>query len=313
MKNKILILLMSCNKDLYESEEQACRETFLMDAEKAGIQYYFYKGINDEHQLELVDNETHTMYLSVPDGLGGTSRKTVAALSEALKMDNWDYVLKTNVSTWLDIKKIVKAVDSWEGKEDKNIYGARYLANDASKSVPFPRGYFTILSRSLVEGIVEWAPKLMNVDEFPKTDDTLICLALLYYLQKINGIKYLEQLKEVPSVTIWSDDIQETSEWSDALSIRCKSEPVISDTSNNMRKVHELKHAKKVDRKFFRAMGPLETKYGFMPYINFQSLSKILAEKANKTEAYTNDAGVVKRTEPKNKLEEIRRKLRGEK
>ena len=311
MKNKILILLMSCNQPLYQEEEQACRETFLKDAEGAGISYYFYKGTDGELSLDL--KKSHTMLLPAPDGLGGTSKKTVLALAEALKMNDWDYVIKTNVSTWLDIPKIVKAVDKWEGRNDRNIYGARFLANDASRKVPFPRGHFTILSRSIVEGIVEWAPKLIQANGMPKTDDTLICLSTLYYLQKVLGDNYQARLMEVPSVVSWTEGIQDAPEWTDALSIRCKAEPVVSDTPENMRKVHRLKHAKNQIRTYRRPMGPVETKYGLLSYNMYEQISSLvdkLKKEAEKPSAEVK-AGVAKRTEPESKLDEIRKKLRG--
>lgn len=273
---------MSCNQPIYEEEEQACRDTFLKDADSANIPYYFYKGTDGELS---VDQKSHTMLLPVPDDLVGTSKKTVMAFLEALKMDDWDYVLKTNVSTWLDIKKIVEAVDSWEGREDRNIYGARFLANDASKKVPFPRGHFTILSRSLVEGIVKWSPKLIVAEGMPKTDDTLICLSLLYHVQKVIGDNYLDRLKEVPAVNYWSDEIQELPEFGTALSIRCKDEEEPDKTPERMRIIDKLKRGRKKKMRHFRPIKLIETKFGFQTLENYQKLilieNKIKEKKEN--------------------------------
>ncbi len=307
MKNKILILLMSCNQPLYEQEEQACRDTFLKDAEGAGLSYYFYKGTDGELSI---DGENHTMLLPVPDGLGGTSRKTVLALAEALKMDDWDYVLKTNVSTWLDIQKIVRAVDKWEGRQDRNIYGARFLANEASKKVPFPRGHFTILSRSLVEGIVQWAPRLINANGMPKTDDTLICLSVLYYLQKILGDSYQNRLMEVPSINSWTEQIQDAPEWSDALSIRCKDEVIKENTPDNMRKVHKLKRAKNQMRTYRRPMGAVETKYGMMSYGVFERVSALVDKAKEEKKQEEEKPQTPPQPQPgTNRIEEIRERL----
>jgi len=306
MKNKILILLMSCDQPLYEQEEQACRDTFLKDAEGAGLSYYFYKGTFAE---VTIDQENHMMTFPCPDGLGGTSRKTVLALSEALRMDDWDYVIKTNVSTWLDIPKIVKAADRWEGREDRNIYGAKFLANDASKNVPFPRGNFVILSRFLVQGIVEWAPKLMSVEGMPKTDDTLLCLSMLYYLQKVSGDNYEKRLLEVPSVTSWTDAIQDANEWTDALSIRCKDEGTPENTPENMRKVAKLKGLKNQGRKYRRPMGPIETKYGTMYYNTYKQVSAMV-DRLKQVKEKQEQAQQVP-PPPENKIEQIRKKLAG--
>lgn len=321
MKNKILILLMSCNQPLYQEEELACRDTFLKDAEGAGLSYYFYKGTDGEL---TIDQESHTMLLPVHDGLGSTSKKTLMAFHEALKMEGWDYIIKTNVSTWLDIPKIIKAVDKWEGREDRNIYGARFIANEASKKVPFPRGHFIILSRTLVEGIVRFGSILAKADGMPKTDDTLLCLAMLYYLQKTLGDNYQKRLTEVPSVIEWTDAIQDSREWTDALSVRCKDEAQPNDTPENMRRVDKVKRAKNQSRTYRRPMNLIETKYGLMPYDAYSKVSTLL--EAVKKELEENKAEIqrqkkeleeknlelTRQQQPQlNKIEEIKRKLLG--
>ena len=317
MENKILILLMTCGQPLYEREEKVCRDTFLKDAKKAGVSYYFYKGTDENHPERMIDEETNTIYLPVDDSLKGTSMKTAMALSEALKIDDWDYLIKTNVSTWLDIKKILKTVEKLEGREDKNIYGARFLANDASKKVPFPRGHFMMISRSLVEGASPIALKLANSARMPRTDDTLLCLSLLYYTQKVMKLDYVGQLKEVPSVTTWSEWVQDAQEWPDALSVRCKGEPSIESTPDNMMKVHAMKHSTKQERKGYRPMGMIETKHGFMSYDSYVKLEKTLGEQAKKKEE---PAPVEKpketpqppqQSDEPNKILEIREKLEG--
>ena len=302
---------MSCNQPLYEQEEQACRDTFLKDAEGAGLSYYFYKGTDGELSI---DRKSHTMLLPVPDGLGGTSKKTVLALTEVLKMDDWDYVIKTNVSTWLDIAKIVKAVEKWEGREDRNIYGARFIANDASRKVPFPRGHFMVLSRFLVEGIVNWAPKLLNVNDMPKTDDTIICLSMLFHLQKVLGDNYEKRLMEVPAVNSWQEGIQDVQEWADALSIRCKDEVTPENTPDNMRKAHKLKRSKNQMRMYRRPMGVIETRYGMMTYATFQRVCAAV-DQANKAreEAKPTPAPATPKQEQKqpeeDRIEQIRKRL----
>ena len=274
MENKFIILMMSCNRPLYIREEQACRDTFLKDAEGAGIPYWFYKG-GDEL---VIDPESNEMRLPVPDGLGGTARKTVAALTEALKDEGWDYLVKTNVSTWLDVGRIQRAVENWDGRADTNVYGARFLVNQYSKNVPFPRGNFTIFSRSVVEGIVKYSPMLLGADGYPKTDDTLICLSSLYYVEKKAGKRYLGGLMEVPSVFSWSDDIVEAPEWTDALCVRCKDERNPENTPENMRRVHELK-ATEQDRTYRRPVLHIETPYGFMDYERYCKIVKALKDK----------------------------------
>lgn len=259
--NKYIILLMSCNQKAYLDEEKACMDTFLKDADAEGVPYYFYRG--SDVSGTVVDG--HLILVPAPDGLAGTSMKTVLALTAALGLGDWDYLVKTNVSTWLDIRKIQHAVDGWKGPQDHNIYGARFLINRLSRNVPFPRGHFTILSRSLVEGVVKWSPKLLTAEGFPKTDDTLMCLSLLYHIERVLGEKYVEHLREVPSVTSWNPDVCSSSEWTEAMSVRCKDEGTPGNTPANMVLTHSLKSSA-APQKFGRSPAYYETPYGLLQY-----------------------------------------------
>ena len=266
---------MSCNQPLYEEEEQACRDTFLKDAEGEGIPYYFYKSVNSQHPTPEIDEETHTIYLDTPDGLSGTGRKTVAALESVLGFD-FDYLIKTNVSTYLNIKNIVKGMNKWDGKDDMNIYGARYLINPSSKNIPFPRGFFTVLSKTLSQGVIEIAQTLANNPTMPRTDDTVISLALLYYLQKRLDEKYLDKIKVVPSVTEWTDYIIEDPAFDRAFAIRCKDEKIKENTPENIIRVHEMVKTKAYPAMNYRPATTFETSIGMMSYNNYLLFDKMM-------------------------------------
>ena len=276
-KKRFIILLMSCNQPLYLEEEQACRDTFLKEAESAGIPYWFYKGVSQEHPEAGFDEETHTLYLDVPDGLAGTGKKTIAALESILSLD-FDYVIKTNVSTYLNIKNIVNGTKNWEGENDLNIYGGRFIINDASKKVPFPRGYFTVMSKFLVENTIGFAKKLSMVSGTPKTDDTLLCLSTLYYMQKEIKEDYVSHLKQVPSVVEWTEDIIENPMFDKAFAIRCKNEGEIEKTPENMRAV-DLLFKKKVKPSLNCCLAKIyETPMGLMNYSQYLTMGTILTK-----------------------------------
>ena len=277
MKNKVLILLMSCNQPLYDEEEQACRDTFLKDAEEAGVSYYFYKGLDGTHSASCIDEEAHTIYIDVSDGLGGTAKKTALALEMTGDKD-YDYVLKTNVSTYLNINNIAKAVDEWEGAEDDNIYGGRFIINQASKNIPFPRGYFTLVSKKLVSGALPFMKKLAWVSQMPKTDDTLLGLSLLYYIKKGLEKDYMGSLNIVPSVISWRDDIWENPGLLNALAVRCKNENALEKTPDNMRAVDRVVKEKTEPKKYRMPAEQFETPYGLMSYNNHLKIDKIITE-----------------------------------
>lgn len=276
MEKNILILLMSCNNALYEKEEIACRDTFLKDAEGENISYYFYKSVNETHPEEMVDEETHTIYLNTPDNLLSTAKKTTRALAVALSLNTpWDYVIKTNVSTYLNIKNIVKAANKWEGKDDDNIYGARFIVNEQSLHVPFPRGHFTMISHSMAQNILPIANKLSNDESLPGTDDTIIGLSLLYYAEKLSEKKYLDRLREIPAVNAWlREELPDTPEVTDALCIRCKSEPNKGKTPQNLQEIHTLLKSGSLNKKktYRRKCSLVETTLGLMHYDMYSKL-----------------------------------------
>lgn len=276
-KKRFIILLMSCNQPLYLEEEQACRDTFLKEAENAGIPYWFYKGVSKEHPEAGFDEETHTLYLDVPDGLGGTGKKTIAALESILDQD-FDYVIKTNVSTYLNIKNIVNGTKNWEGENDLNVYGGRFIINDASKKVPFPRGYFTVISKIMIESILGFAKKLSMASGTPRTDDTLLCLSILYHMQKEIKEDYVSHLKQVPSVVEWVEDVIENPMFDKAFAVRCKNEVDIDKTPENMYAVDRMFKKKAKPSLNYSQAKIYETPMGLMNYSQYLTMGTMLSK-----------------------------------
>ena len=276
---------MSCNQPLYREEEKVCRDTFIQDAEGAGLSYYFYKGLDEAHSAQCIDNKTHTMYFDAPDGLGGTGRKTLTALEFSLTKD-YDYLIKTNVSTYLNLGNIAKLAETLPGKDDTNIYGARYIINKFSKDVPFPRGFFVMYSRNLVSDIVRIGECLVGKENLPKTDDTLLALASLYAIQKERELNYMSCVKEVPAICEWSEEIHDEAEFKDALAIRCKDEAEGEHTGENMRRVHDILNGRILPgKKGYRRAKIFETKYGMLhygDYLKFVRLAKEITERKGK-------------------------------
>ena len=164
----------------------------------------------------------------------------------------------------------------------------------------------------IVDGIAKVGPILTKASGMPKTDDTLLCLSMLYYLHKVLKDNYQERLMEVPAVIEWSDAIQDSREWSDALSVRCKDEGSPENTPKNMRKAHKLKRSKRQEKSYRRAMNLIETKYGLMPYAVYNQISTLVEKVRKEVEEKKQETSPQPPVQPVNKLEEIRKKLRGE-
>ena len=281
---KILILLMSCNKPLYLEEETACRETFLKDVYDYGVPYLFYKGLNEEHNEQGIDYDTQTIYVDAPDDLAGTGRKTALALRESLDID-YDYLIKTNVSTYINIENVMRWIETWPGKDDTNIYGSRFIVNKASLDIPFPRGNFVIMSRKMVEGSLDIMDKLVGKDGIPKTDDTLVGLSMLYYQMKKLELDYIKSLKVVPTVFSFVEPIADRPEFFDALAVRCKNEAEREKTPENMRKVYDIYRGSVIpERNGFRQLEILEVGDGVMMAYDKYCKARVSASKTNTEE-----------------------------
>ena len=277
MENKFIILMMSCNKPAYLSEEEACRDTFLKDAAYAGVPYWFYRGGADNAYVD----GGKVIHLKCDDSLSGTARKTLAAMRSVLTYKDWDYLVKTNVSTWLNIGRISETIEKLGGSDDENIYGAKYVINKHSKNIPFPRGHFSIFSRSTVEGIVKWGSKLVGADGMPKTDDTLIGLSCMYQLTKVSGLEYEKHIMEVPAVNWWPTDgmIEDAPELPTALCVRCKDERDVKNTPENMRRVHEVMHSAERWRtgRGYRPAEWFETPFGTTNFGTYMKVTSAIA------------------------------------
>ena len=282
MGNRILILLMSCGDPLYEEEERVCRETFLENVPE-GVEWYFYKGTGQEHPCSGIDEETHTVWVDAPDTLNGTAEKTLRAIRAVLDDGKeFDYLLKTNVSTYICMDRLMEVMSRVaEPERDFNIYGARFIVNSASLNVPFPRGHFILVSRTLLEGSMPRAVSFLETGTLPRTDDTLLSLALLYHISRDLGLKYLELLREVPAI----NDYDHAAECPlptlpVSVAIRCKHHSDNRLTPDAMRALHK-RIVSPVQETSFPCPLFFETPYGFQTYNRYLKYDKLFKKFAD--------------------------------
>lgn len=143
---KLLILAMSCNLEKYLNEEQAVRNTWGKDIDQGkypGIEYFFYTSGDKEY----VDKINRKIYVQCGDTLDDISIKTRKALILADKIFDYDYILITNLSTFLNLKLIYNFINS-DLINENYIYGGDYI--QALHLMGFFRGNFILLSKKYV-------------------------------------------------------------------------------------------------------------------------------------------------------------------
>ena len=141
---KILILVQSCNDDFFKKEIECIKETYASNL-PSNIDFIYYTGDNEKE--ELIDDY---LKLACYDDIYSTFRKTYCAL-RFLQLNNmhYDYIVKTNTSTYINIKLLNKIINSIE--DDKKLYCTElYSLSDGCCPMPlalFARGNCIILSK----------------------------------------------------------------------------------------------------------------------------------------------------------------------
>ena len=145
MKNKkILILAQSCCNEFFEKEVQCIKETYARNL-PSNIDFIYYIGNNEKD--ELIGD---CLKLNCSDDIYSTFRKTYCALSFLYANNmHYDYIVKTNTSTYINVKLLNEIVNSIE--DDKKLYCTElYSLTDGCCPTPlalFARGNCIILSK----------------------------------------------------------------------------------------------------------------------------------------------------------------------
>lgn len=141
---KILVLVQSCNDELFEKEIECIKETYANNL-PSNIDFIYYTGDNDKE--ELVEN---CLKLTCCDNIYSTFRKTYYAL-RFLQLNNiqYDYIVRTNTSTYINIKLLNKIINSIV--DDKKLYCTElYSLSDGCCPMPlalYARGNCIIISK----------------------------------------------------------------------------------------------------------------------------------------------------------------------
>ena len=110
---KIIILILSTKNKDYDCFKKAIKETWFKDFTKVGIKCFFYEG-NSKKNI-LIDD---TIYLNCDDSLQGTSKKLKLALDFVDKNYEYDFIFRTNLSSYLDIKKFLNYINHFRISEN---------------------------------------------------------------------------------------------------------------------------------------------------------------------------------------------------
>ena len=190
---KILITVMSCNDDFFIKQEQIMKETWIKQLEQFdNIDYIIYRG-DPDIQKHKYDKEQHVLSLKCEDDLDNTYKKTYYAFKLANKIYDYDYIFRTNTSTYVNITLLNQFIQELSNDE---ILWSSDLYSLSNSFCPYPlylygRGNGMILSKKLINIILSEGISHLYLG---KCDDWMIGNILNSYWIK-QGKDYLDYIK----------------------------------------------------------------------------------------------------------------------
>lgn len=179
-KSKILIVIMSCNNDFFIEQEKTLKETYLSILPD-NVDYVIYRGGNNKDEFR---ENKHLLLLNVEDDLHNTYKKTYKALDYIHDNFNYDYILRTNTSTYININLLVAFVQNLEDtdKYNDNVWGAEYVKHieetNVCKNIPYIRGNAILLSVPNVLDILDYGKSYTYMNNTALIDDEIIGIIL---------------------------------------------------------------------------------------------------------------------------------------
>lgn len=118
---KILILTMSCNQPYYQALLSCVRDTWakpLIKNEYENITWFAYTSCDEKHPEPGIYWDDHMIYVDCPDDLTHSYLKTQMAYNFVkLAGVEFDYVVRTNTSVFINIKNLIERVNEVTGYE----------------------------------------------------------------------------------------------------------------------------------------------------------------------------------------------------
>ena len=146
---KIIYLVMSANNDFFRHQNDIIRNTW-----GSNVQVIFYEG---GHYIDQLVGDT--LELNCNDSIDWTFAKTYYALKYIYENLEFDYIFRTNTSTYVNTKFLQQFTNSLI---DDNVVWASELYSLSESTAPYPlalygRGNGLLMSKSIVGLFIKFA------------------------------------------------------------------------------------------------------------------------------------------------------------
>lgn len=168
---KLIILMMSCNKKHFKVEGAAMKKTINKHIKKLKLtdEITVYDYVGDAETLYMNDT---TINCTAGDDLFNTYHKTLEALKYINNNIEYDYIFRTNTSTFINIELLYNIVKKiYKNNDTTTIWGSEItcvpntfcpILNDW-----YIRGNGLLLSHNNVDLILKYKFEFMDLEKYP--------------------------------------------------------------------------------------------------------------------------------------------------
>lgn len=214
---KVAILILSTTNEPSTSNVAAMKDTFISycnkNADKFKHEYTFfeYYGILDNDSKiddtiissDNVIKESNNFYkieLVSEDGIHSTFEKTVAAFEKVNELDKYDWFVRINISTYLNVPLLDKIIGYLDNTIIYSSAVNTYITDEKYFNDIYPRGDFYMFSKYTYDKVSKYFSKyVFDIKNYrtifdntvPHVDDCLMGLCIIEAL----GNNYYEKLK----------------------------------------------------------------------------------------------------------------------
>jgi len=160
---EIIIMVLGCESEPFISiENDGIRKTWVNNC-PPNVKIIYYYGHNDETILK-----NDKLYVKSPEGLYNIGYKTIESFKYIKENYKYQYIFRTNISSYIDIKLLLKYI---EDKPKENFYNG-IVGNHAGIIFSSGAGYF------LTPDLIELVLKNQNEWNHSFIDDVSLALLL---------------------------------------------------------------------------------------------------------------------------------------
>lgn len=177
-KYKIIFLIIASNDDIYYDMIQTWKKYM---HKFSNIKFYFLHSRNDMDEVLFVDDDENTIFYNSDETyIPGIFLKTIYSMNYCHNNFNYDYLIRTNISTFFDFITLLKYLDN---QPRNNFVGGTY---GFYYDIKYINGTCIIISNNIVDKILK---DIFKEDELEKKT-----ISHIYHLPDDIIIAYLINL-----------------------------------------------------------------------------------------------------------------------